>query len=246
MASTRVWFPTGSRPSCWSTGPEPVAACSRAVLGRRIALAKVGRWDPDKRWAMALDAVARLRDRGDPAILLARGWNGTAAASAHYRELRAHAERLGLPWSTCEVAAPSRRGLAVAMRGVVPDGAGVVELAFPVEGEQLQMLYEETDAVLANSGFEPFGLVGLEAMAARAIVVAGSTGEDYVLPFRNGFALDTDDTCEIVGCLDWLPARSRPRSGDAAPLPTRRRAVRGGTTSPIGCCWPWAWNTDPV
>ena len=217
--------PNGIPPELLAAGSDAGRGMLRAVLGRRIALAKVGRWDPDKRWAMALDAVARLRDRGEPAILLARGWNGTAAASAHYRELRAHAEWLGLPWSTCEVAAPGRRGLAVAMRGVVPDGAGVVELAFPVEGEQLQMLYEETDAVLANSGFEPFGLVGLEAMAARAIVIAGSTGEDYVMPFRNGFALDTDDACEIVGCLDWLQRDpDRDRAMRAAAYETARRS----------------------
>ena len=59
--------------------------------------------------------------------------------------------------------------------------------------------------MLANSGFEPFGLVGLEAMATRAIVVTGSTGEDYLVPFQNGFALDTDDAAEIVGSFDWLP-----------------------------------------
>jgi glycosyltransferase involved in cell wall biosynthesis len=217
--------PNGIPPELLAAGSDGARGMLRAVLGHRIALAKVGRWDPDKRWAMALDAVARLRDRDEPAILLARGWNGTAAASSHYRELRAHAECLGLPWSRCDVAAPGRRGLAVAMRGVVPDGAGVVELAFPVEGEQLQMLYEETDAVLANSGFEPFGLVGLEAMAARAIVVAGSTGEDYVMPFRNGFALDTDDACEIVRCLDWLQRDpDRGRAMRAAAYETARRS----------------------
>jgi glycosyltransferase involved in cell wall biosynthesis len=197
----------------------------RAVLGRRLALTKVGRWDPDKRWPMALDAVARLRDRGESAVLLARGWNGTSDASVHYRELRAHAERLGLPWSVSPTAGPGTRCLAVAMRDAIPAGAGVVELAFPVEGAPLQMLYEETDAVLANSGFEPFGLVGLEAMAARAIVITGSTGEDYVMPFRNGFALDTDDACEIVRCLDWLRRDpTREPAMRAAAFETARRS----------------------
>jgi glycosyltransferase involved in cell wall biosynthesis len=80
----------------------------------------------------------------------------------------------------------------------------VLELQFPVEGTRLQTLYAGADAVLANSGFEPFGLVGLEAMASRGLVLTGSTGEDYIAPFRNGFALETDDPCEIVQCLAWL------------------------------------------
>jgi glycosyltransferase involved in cell wall biosynthesis len=95
---------------------------------------------------------------------------------------------------------------------------GVVELAFPIAGRQLRTFYSGVDAVLANSGFEPFGLVGLEAMASRGIVIAGATGEDYLSPFHNGFALDTDDACEILRCLDWLDAR-----GDRAAT-LRRRA----------------------
>jgi glycosyltransferase involved in cell wall biosynthesis len=195
----------------------------RTVLGQRVALSKVGRWDPDKRWSMAIDAVAHLRDRGESAVLLARGWNGTTAATAHYRDLRAHADRLGLPWSITASADPGHWGLVDAVRRAMPAGAGIVELAFPIDGATLQMLYEESDAVLANSGFEPFGLVGLEAMAARGIVIAGSTGEDYVIPFRNGFALDTDDAAEIVRCLDWLRRE-----------PGRERAMRGAAYETAG------------
>jgi glycosyltransferase involved in cell wall biosynthesis len=155
---------------------------------------------------MALETIAALRDRGERAVLLARGWNGTAAASAHYRELRAHADQLGLTWAVCYEAGSDDCDLAAAVTRLRPDDAGVIELAFPVDGRQLQILYAGVDAVLANSGFEPFGLVGLEAMAAGAVVITGATGEDYVIPFENGFALDTDDAREIVRCLDWLRA----------------------------------------
>jgi glycosyltransferase involved in cell wall biosynthesis len=181
--------------------PPPRAGISRLrdVLGDRLVLAKVGRWDPDKRWSMAIDAAAQLQQRGRPAVLVARGWNGSPEASAHHRELREHARRLGLPWIVCEHADELSAVVAAELPTV-----GILELAFPVEGDALRALYGAADAVLANSGFEPFGLVGLEAMATGAIVITGSTGEDYVRPFRNGFALDTDDAGEIVRVLEWL------------------------------------------
>ena len=63
------------------------------------------------------------------------------------------------------------------------------------------LCYAAADAVLANSGHEPFGLVGLEVMAAGGIVFTGSTGEDYAVSFENAVALETDDPDEIVGYL---------------------------------------------
>jgi glycosyltransferase involved in cell wall biosynthesis len=57
------------------------------------------------------------------------------------------------------------------------------------------------DAVLANSGHEPFGLVGLEVMAAGGVAFTGSTGEEYAISFENAVALETDDPDEIVGYL---------------------------------------------
>ena len=176
----------------------------RERFGHRTLMTKVGRWDPDKRWHMAIDAVTRLRGRGDDAVLVARGWNGSAAASAHYHDLRAHASHVGLQWTTFADHVTDGTALARGLGRVAPTGAGVIELTASIEGEPLQALYGAADAVLANSGFEPFGLVGLEAMAASGVVIAGATGEDYVTPFQNGFALDTDDPGEILACLDWM------------------------------------------
>jgi glycosyltransferase involved in cell wall biosynthesis len=196
----------------------------RDALPGRVVLAKVGRWDPDKRWHMALDAVARFRDRGEPAVLVARGWNGSEAATSHHRALRAHAAELDLPWTVAGGTTRSGTDLAAALAAVAPTASGVVEVASPVAGPPLRALYAASDAVLANSGFEPFGLVGLEAMATRSVVVTGSTGEDYLVPFQNGFALDTDDAAEIVGCFDWMRrSRGREASLRAAAHVTARR-----------------------
>ena len=70
--------------------------------------------------------------------------------------------------------------------------------------ELISLFYSASDAVLANSGHEPFGLVGLEVMAAGGVAFVGSTGEDYAVPFLNSVVLDTDDPTEINIALDFL------------------------------------------
>jgi glycosyltransferase involved in cell wall biosynthesis len=62
----------------------------------------------------------------------------------------------------------------------------------------LPIIYSGVDAVLANSGHEPFGLVGLEVMGAGCLPFVGSTGEEYAEPDQNAVVLDTDDPREIV------------------------------------------------
>jgi len=66
--------------------------------------------------------------------------------------------------------------------------------------------------VLANSGREPFGLVGLETMAVGGVASTGATGEDYVVPGYNALVLETTDPQEFVslyGALHDDPGRER-------------------------------------
>ncbi|MCZ7663931.1 MAG: glycosyltransferase [Thermoleophilia bacterium] len=70
--------------------------------------------------------------------------------------------------------------------------------------ELISQFYSAADAVLANSGHEPFGLVGLEVMAAGGVAFVGSTGEDYAVPYLNAVVLDTDDPAEISIALQYL------------------------------------------
>ena len=60
------------------------------------------------------------------------------------------------------------------------------------------------DGVLANSGIEPFGLVGLEAMACGGISFLGATGEDYATPGHDAISLQTSKPGELVGHLLYL------------------------------------------
>jgi glycosyltransferase involved in cell wall biosynthesis len=62
-------------------------------------------------------------------------------------------------------------------------------------------------AVLANSGHEPFGLVGLEAMAAGGVAVVGATGEEYARPYGNAIVIESDDGAEVAAALRGLVDR---------------------------------------
>ena len=89
--------------------------------------------------------------------------------------------------------------------------ADVIDIKFHVPLDFLRVVYRASDAVLANSGHEPFGIVGLEAMAAGGIAFTGCTGEDYAIPFINAFVLETPDPMEAVGYLMYL--RDYPEEG---------------------------------
>jgi glycosyltransferase involved in cell wall biosynthesis len=82
----------------------------------------------------------------------------------------------------------------------------MVNLKAPVDPESRRVLFRAADAVLANSSHEPFGLVGLETMAAGGIACTGISGEDYAVPGRNALVLQTQDPCEFVGLFERLKA----------------------------------------
>lgn len=163
---------------------------------------KVARWDPDKRWIMAVHAVAQMRRDGVRVRLLAKG-----GIEAHQAEVLGLAHHLGLHVADAHV--PDDAGpeeLAASLAGVA--GADMINIRGFLRPELLQTLYAAADAVLANSGMEPFGLVGLEAMAAGAIVMTGATGEDYARPLQNAMVLETDDPREVARY--WLQLQDRP------------------------------------
>lgn len=169
----------------------------RERLQADLILCKVARWDPDKRWNQAVEAIARLRDSGLRTLLLARG-----GIEPHGREVMQKARSLGLRVSQATTQAHSCEGYLAALEEAA--AADIVDVTFPLPLEFLRVIYQASDGVLANSGHEPFGLVGLEAMAAGGIAFTGCTGEDYAIPFVNCFALETADPLEIVGHLMYL------------------------------------------
>jgi glycosyltransferase involved in cell wall biosynthesis len=124
----------------------------------------------------------------------------------HGGEVISHAQHQSL--NVVHVNAPPEpAGLSAILRQY-PD-ADVVNLTSYVSDPMLGVIYPACDAVLANSGHEPFGLVGLEVMAAGGLAVTGATGEDYADAYRNALVLETDEAIELVTALNLIQQRPR-------------------------------------
>ena len=175
-----------------------VAAMQRRLRGRTV-IAKVARFDPDKRWLGALEIVCELKRQRQRPLLLARG-----GAEAHGSDVLAAARALGLRVVDRDRDATGVKGLLQGLRGV--DDADIVQLNAPIDPEARRVLFRGADVVLANSGHEPFGLVGLETMAVGGIACTGISGEDYAVPGRNALVLQTSDPREFFGVFRRLKA----------------------------------------
>jgi len=169
----------------------------RSQLEADTMLLKVARWDPDKRWRSTVETVARLKQRGDHPVLVARG-----GMEAHGSEVLDHARALGLTVRNVHV---QERGVDDYVRALADAGpADILNVTSPISHDTLRVLYQCSDAVLANSGREPFGLVGLETMAAGGAAFTGHTGEDYARHLENAVVLETDDPDEAAWYITYL------------------------------------------
>ena len=193
---------------------DPVAVADlRAAAAVDHFLFKIGRFDPDKRWLMAISAAAYLKSQGRRVKLLMRG-----GREPHGAEVMSHARQQGL--TVLDAVTPSEpAGLAELLRQN-PD-VDVINFTTFVGDTLVAVIYSACDAVLANSGHEPFGLVGLEVMAAGGVAVTGSTGEDYAQAYRNALVLETSDPIELVTQLSLL----KERPGFAASIRRRGRTT---------------------
>ena len=162
-------------------GKNPLQA-----LKADLTFVKVARFDPDKRWLMAMDAIASLKSQTIKVRALVRG--GMESYGDHVRD---HARHRGLIWESVSY----KMGWEEDMAQITAD---VIEVVNRIPDPVLRGLYHYADGVLANSGMEPFGLVGLEVMAQGGIAITGATGEDYVIPYYNALVVDTDDPEEMA------------------------------------------------
>jgi glycosyltransferase involved in cell wall biosynthesis len=202
-------------PTRWlDAPPDESAEDMRQQLGDGPILVKVARFDPDKRWKLALETVAQLKTADRPARLVARG-----GVEAHASEVFDHARALGLSVRDVNVKERGSHHLAEALGAV--DDADVLNVTSFIAPEDLRVLYRAADGVLANSGREPFGLVGLEAMAAGGTAFTGNTGEEYARHLENAVVLDTADPAEAA----WYVAYLADRPSEQVRLRTEARAT---------------------
>jgi glycosyltransferase involved in cell wall biosynthesis len=201
--------------------PDADALASfRATLSKRLVLAKVARWDPDKRWLLAVDTVAELKRRGEAPLLIARG-----GMEAHGKEVLARAKARGLCFAERMVHGSGTDSLHEAMTGLKQ--VDIVSLVTSLDRSRRRLLFRAADAVLANSSHEPFGLVGLESMAVGGLACTGGTGEDYAIANWNALVVQSNDPMEFITLFEQLQAR-----------PGHLRAIRRhAQTTARGYCW---------
>jgi glycosyltransferase involved in cell wall biosynthesis len=169
----------------------------RAAAQTPCSAFKIGRFSPDKRWHQAVAAIAELRSEGMPARLLMRG--GIEPFGA---EVIAFARSIGLTVVDWYESVEDASGIVAALSET--NGASVVNLGRFLPDAVIAEINAAVTAVLANSGHEPFGLVGLEAMAAGGVAMVGSTGEEYARPYGNAVVIETDDPAEVASALRGL------------------------------------------
>ncbi len=186
--------------------PDREAVTSfRQTLRDRVVLSKVARFDPDKRWLTTIDIVGELKRQGFRPLLFARG-----GIEAHGSEVFSTAAARGLRVGERIAGAGDARGLLELSASV--KSCDVVSLGMPVTCDGRRLLFRGSSTVLANSGHEPFGLVGLETMAVGGVACTGCSGEDYAVPGQNALVVETADPQEFVGLFHELrrhPARER-------------------------------------
>ncbi len=185
-----VVIPNGLGPESFLEPDAGAVLALRQRFRERVLLTKVARWDPDKRWLLAIDIVSSLKRRGMRPILVARG-----GIEAHEAEVISRARAAGLSVIERSSAEPGARGLLDALGAT--DTADVVLLRSHLDPAARGALFRGADAVLANSGHEPFGLVGLEAMAVGGLACTGASGEDYAIDGENALVLQGNDPAEF-------------------------------------------------
>ncbi len=192
-------IPNGLTDDAFVPPDRDAVAALRSRLRTRTLLSKVARWDPDKRWLLAIDTIRVLKHLGWRPLLIARG-----GVERHGTEVLARAAAAGLRVAERSGMIENLRDLLQALEGL--NDADVIHLHTPLDPELCRVLFRSSAAVLANSGREPFGLVGLETMAAGGVACTGSTGEDYVVPGQNALVLETADPWEFVSLFKELRA----------------------------------------
>lgn len=178
-------------------------------LKANLILSKVARYHRDKGWKPAINAISALKKSGEKPLLLARG-----SAEPYGTEIARRAELAGIKLKDvllqgdieeCHRQAALEGNFTPYLEAIGKAGkADMLNLLFPVPYSFLRVIYKASDVVLANSVHEPFGLVGLEAMAAGTVVFCGCSGEDYATHMYNAIVLDTFEAEEIRFYVDYI------------------------------------------
>lgn len=188
----------------------------REVLGAETIFSKVGRWRKDNGWKSTVKAIHNLIELGDSPKLLAH----MGVESDRQKVIR-QAKSLGLvmkniasegdPEESYPPAA-SEKDLTRYLEALSKAGtADIFNFVFPLPLSFLRLLYRVSDVVLADSAHDPFGLVGMEAMAAGSIVFTSRRAEGHAKHMCNAIVLDKYTAEEIQFYAGYLRMHSEKR-----------------------------------
>jgi D-inositol-3-phosphate glycosyltransferase len=181
LASQIATIPCGVDTELFSPGDRGDAR-RRLELDERQVLLWVGRLAPIKGLDTLLDAVARLRARGQNVRLLVVGGDADEPTGGHEASLRRRLEQL-------------RLGDAVRFVGPQPQSV-------------LPLYYAASDVTVLPSYYESFGMVALEAMACGSPVIASRVG-GLVTTIRDGvtgFLVPEGDVGALADRIESLVA----------------------------------------
>ncbi len=160
-------------------------------------LFKMARFDPAKNWISAVETVVRLKAMGYRVVFFLRG-----GIEPFGREVLEKAIACGLTVQDVDLSGLDQESCLREL--LAAQGADLVNITSYLSHDLSRVLYACSDAVLANSVHEPFGLVGLEAMAAGGTAYVGMTGEDYAHDFEDAVVLESSRSQEAVADLLYL------------------------------------------
>lgn len=189
-------IPNGIADRLLTGADEDIAGALEQAVPQKPLFVKIGRFDPDKRWMQAIDAFALVREHLPDARFIIRG-----GAEAYGTEVLERARARNIAVEEINIASCEPHAITQALGAA---RSPITVIRSPIPESFLRALYCTADAVIANSGKEPFGLVGLEVMASGGVAVCGATGEEYAHPFDNAIVCDTDDPRELALSLRML------------------------------------------
>lgn len=166
-------------------------------LDADFILFKMARFDPAKGWMPAIETAARLKSMGYRVVFFLRG--GIEPFGRHVFELAAS---LGLTMQEINL---EGKDLDDSLRELLfSQSTDLINIQSFIPPDLSRIMFACSSAVLANSIHEPFGLVGLEAMASGGAAYVGMTGEDYAHDFEDSVVLETTDAKEAVASMLYL------------------------------------------
>ncbi|MGH7615640.1 MAG: glycosyltransferase family 4 protein [Gemmatimonadaceae bacterium] len=179
------------------TALAPVKRREVAALRTAVAISprtrlffKMARWEREKGWMQALDAVASAHSTDHRLVLVALPGEPTVTGDGLEREAAQRGLRVA--------ALRDERAFFGDLDAAIRSEADVASIRFGLSPSLARTLYAAADGVLANSISEPFGLMGLETMAAGGIAYTSGTGEDYAIGGHNAVVLETLNPGEII------------------------------------------------